>query len=68
MRSYLYEAATVIFSRVRKWSSLKAWGVKLARRIGAKKAKVAMARKLAVILHRMWIDQTDFRWSASQEA
>jgi transposase len=68
MRSYLYEAANVIFSRVRKWSSLKAWGVRLARRIGPKKAKVAMARKLAVILHRMWIDQTDFRWSASQEA
>jgi transposase len=68
MRGYLFEAATVIFSRVRKWSSLKAWGVRLAKRIGAKKAKVAIARKLAVILHRMWIDQTDFRWSASQEA
>lgn len=68
MRSYLYEAATVILSRIRKWSSLKAWGARLARRVGAKKARVAIARKLAVILHRMWIDQTDFRWSASQEA
>lgn len=68
MRGYLYEAATVILGRMRKWSSLKVWGAKLARRVGAKKARVAIARKLAVILHRMWIDQTDFRWSASQEA
>jgi len=68
LRTYLYEAANVILSRVGKWSQLKAWGVKLSRRIGTKKAKVAMARKLAVILHRMWTDGTDFRWSAPQEA
>jgi transposase len=38
-------------------------GVRLAKRTGAKKAKVAVARKLAMILHRMWVDGTDFRWA-----
>ena len=41
----------------------EAWGVKLAKRNGLRKAKVAVARKLAVILHRMWIDGTEFNWS-----
>jgi len=50
--------------RVAKWSALKAWGTRLAKRIGAKKATVAMARKLAGILHRMWKDGSEFRWSA----
>jgi transposase len=68
MRTHLYEAANIILTRVRKWSSLKAWGVKLTKRIGAKKAKVAMARKLAVILHCMWINGNDFRWSAPRKA
>jgi transposase len=40
---------------------LRAWGVKLAQRIGARKAGVAVARKLAIIMHRMWVEQTDFR-------
>jgi hypothetical protein len=56
LRSYLYEAANVLLSRVAKWSALKAWGVRLAKRSGLRKAKVAVARKLAVILHRMWIE------------
>jgi hypothetical protein len=38
----------------------------LAKRIGMRKARVAVARKLAVILHRMWVDGTDFRWSAKE--
>jgi hypothetical protein len=54
LRSYLYEAANVLLTRVAKWSALKAWGVRLAKRSGLRKAKVAVARKLAVILHRMW--------------
>ena len=66
LRYYLYEAANVILSRVRKWSKLKAWGTKLTKRIGNRKAKVAVARKLAVILHRMWLDNTDFKWSDAQ--
>lgn len=65
LRSYLFEAATVLLSRVSRWCALKAWAVRLAKRIGLKKAKVALARKMAVILHRMWIDGTDFRWTAA---
>jgi transposase len=64
LRTYLFEAAGIILHRVAKWSALKAWGTRLAKRIGAKKATVAVARKLAGILHRMWKDGTSFRWSA----
>src|SRR6516162_4665014 len=56
MRTALYEAAQVLLTRTQKWSWLKAWGMQLARRRGSKKAIVALARRLAVILHRMWID------------
>jgi len=63
LRSMLYEAAQVLLTRTGKWSWLKAWGVQVARRRGLKKAIVAVARRLAVILHRMWLDGTDFRWS-----
>lgn len=58
LRTYLFEAANVLLTRVPKWSALKAWGIKLAKCNGLRKAKVAVARKLAVILHRMWIDGT----------
>ena len=68
LRSYLYEAANVLLTRVAKWSTLKAWGVRLAKRSGLRKAKVAVARKLAVILHRMWIDRTEFNWSTKKAA
>jgi transposase len=68
LRSYLYEAANVLLTRVAKWSALKAWGLRLAKRSGLRKAKVAVARKLAVILHRMWRDGTDFRWSSQETA
>ena len=67
MRSYLFEAAGVLLTRVPKWSG-KAWGVKLVKRNGLRKAKVAVARKLAVILHRMWIDGTEFNWSKKEIA
>lgn len=68
LRSYLYEAANVLLTRVAKWSALKAWGLRLAKRSGLRKAKVAVARKLAVILHRMWRDGADFRWSSQEVA
>ena len=68
LRSYLYEAANVLLTRVAKWSTLKAWGVRLAKRSGLRKAKVAVARKLAVILHRMWVDGTEFNWSSKETA
>jgi len=68
LRSYLYEAANVLLTRVESWSTLKAWGIRLAKCTSLRKAKVAVARKLAVILHRMWIDGTDFIWASKETA
>ncbi len=68
LRTYLFEAAGVLLTRVPQWCKLKAWGHRLWKRIGLKKAKVAVARKLAVILHRMWRDGTDFIWSSKEAA
>src|SRR5712671_5118838 len=68
LRSYLFEAAGVLLTRVPKWSALKAWGMRLAKRNGLRKATVAVARKLAVILHRMWVDGTEFNWSTKKAA
>ena len=64
LRSSLYEAALVILTGPGRWNPLKAWGISVARRRGMQKAIVAVARKLAIILHRMWRDNTDFRWTA----
>jgi transposase len=61
-RYYLFEAANVLLNVVRRGSPLKRWGAKLAKRIGPKKAKVALARKIAVILHCIWSDGTTFDW------
>ena len=66
LRTYLFEAAGVLLTRVAHWCKLKVWGHRLWKRIGFKKAKIAVARKLAVILHRMWRDGTDFIWSAKE--
>jgi transposase len=55
--------AHVIMTRVASWSALKAWAMNVARRRGAKRAKVALARKLGVVLHAMWVKQTDFRFT-----
>jgi transposase len=61
VRTALYEAANIILTRPIKGTNfLKSWAMKLARRAGMKKAKVALARKLAVILHRMWVDGMPF--------
>ena len=62
-RTYLFEAAGVLLSRVARWSALKSWGTRLAKRVGGKKARVALARKLAVLMHRLWVHGTEFRWS-----
>ena len=67
-RHMLYEAANSLLCRTRAWSAPKAWAARLTRRIGAKKARVALARKLAVILHRIWCDGSAFRWSVKQDA
>jgi transposase len=63
MRMMLYEAAQSMLVRSAKWSWLKAWAMKIARHRGIKKAIVALARRLAVIMHRMWVDGTEFRWT-----
>ncbi len=68
MRSALYAAANIILTRSTKWSSLKAWGTRLARSKGRKRALVAIARKLAVILHAMWIDGTPFSYQEPEGA
>src|SRR4051812_6137305 len=61
-RAALHEAAHSLLVRSRKWSTLRAWGLQVARRRGMARARVAVARKLAVILHRIWTDGTEFRW------
>jgi transposase len=63
MRTLLYEAAQVLLNRVQKWSWLKAWAIKIVRQRGLRKAIVALARRLAVIMHRMWCDGTEFCWT-----
>lgn len=59
----LYEAAQAMLTRVKKWSWLNAWAMSLTKRRGLKTAVVALARRLAVIMHKMWVDGSDFRWS-----
>ena len=61
VRAVLYEAAHVMLVRTTRWTPLKAWAMRVAARRGAKRAKIALARKLAIIMHRMWIDGTEFR-------
>src|SRR5499427_1830238 len=68
MQTTLYEAAQVMLLRSAKWSWLKAWAMKIARHRGMKKAIVALARRLAVIMHRIWIDDTEFRWTREAAA
>jgi len=63
VRTALYEAANVLLSRVTRFSALKRWGMDVAKRRGTKRAKVALARKIGVILHRMWVDSASFRWT-----
>ncbi len=63
MRTLLYEAAQILLTRVTKWSWLKAWAMNVAKRRGSAKAIVALARRLAVIMHRIWSDGAEFRWT-----
>ena len=63
MRVMLYEAAQILLVRSAKWSWLKVWAMKIARHRGMKKAIVALARRLAVVMHRIWVDGTTFHWT-----
>ena len=64
VRTALYEAASVMLTRTVRMSPLKSWAMAVAKRRGTRKARVALARKLGVVLHRMWVDGTEFRWSS----
>jgi len=65
VRSALYVAAHSLVVRSDKWTYLKAWGLRLSKTKGHRRAVIAVARKLAVILHRMWLDETDFRFAST---
>jgi transposase len=68
LRSLLFEASVTMLTRSKKWSRLKSWGVKLAQRNGFKAAATAVARKLAMIMHRMWVDETNFAYGDAPAA
>jgi transposase len=65
VRSLLFEAANALLTRTKGFSALKRWGLAVAKRRGMNRARVAVARRLAVILLAMWREGTDFRWTAS---
>jgi transposase len=68
MRAMLYEAAQSMLVHSTRWSWLKAWAMTIAKRRGMKRAIVALARRLAVIMHRIWVDGTEFRWTRDAAA
>lgn len=68
VRAALYEAAHIMLTRAVRFSALKRWAMAVAKRRGMKRAKVALARKLAVVMHAMWRDGTAFRWGKENEA
>jgi len=68
VRSTLYAAANALLMRTMAGSRIKSWGMRLMRTKGRRRAVVAVARKLAVILHRLWIDGTQFRPTVEEAA
>ncbi len=68
VRSALYEAANVMLTRSGKFSTLKRWALEVAKRRGMRRAKVALARKLATVLHRLWVDGSEFRFGREATA
>ena len=62
VRTALYEAANVMLTRAGRFSTLKRWALGVAQRRGMRRAKVALARKLATVLHRLWVDRSEFRF------
>jgi transposase len=68
VRTALYQSAHIILTKPVKGSALKSWALRLAKRVGMKKAKVALARKLAVIMHRMLVNGTPFNVAAGAAA
>ena len=68
VRTALYEAANVMLTRSGKFSTLKRWALEVAKRRGMRRAKVALARKLACVLHRLWVDGSEFRFGKEAAA
>jgi len=68
LRFLLVEAGIVVLTRSKKWSRLKAWGLKIMRKKGLKKAAVAVGRKLAVIMHRMMVEGKEFIYGEPRAA
>lgn len=67
VRTYLYEAANAIMTRMRRPCALRTWALDLVKRSSDRKARVALARRLAVLMHRIWIDGTTFTWPRAPE-
>jgi transposase len=68
VRTALYQAAHVMLTRSGSFSTLKRWALEVARRRGMRRAKVALARKLAIVLHRLWVDGGMFRFGKEAAA
>lgn len=68
LRSTLYQAALALLTRSQRWSTLKAWGMAVAKRRGLRRAIVALSRKLSIVMHRIWADGAEFRWSRQEVA
>jgi len=63
LRRSLYEAANIMLCRVQRPFALQQWGQRIAEAKGNKRARIAVARKLAVLLHSLWLNETEFRWA-----
>ena len=63
LRRALFEAANIMLSRVQRPFALQIWEQRIAEAKGNKRARIAVARKLAVLLHRLWLNETEFRWT-----
>ena len=68
LRRLLFEASVTMLTLSKKWSRLKAWGIRLAQRNGLKAAGTAVARKLAIVMHRMWVDETNLAYGEALAA
>lgn len=68
VRTAIFEAAHIMLTRATRFSSLKRWALEVTKHRVMRRAKVALARKLGVVLHRMWMDATEFRWDATAMA
>jgi transposase len=67
LRTLLMEAGVVILTRTKSWSKLKAWGLRIQKKHGLKKAATAVGRKLAVIMHRMMLTGEQFKFTDKEE-